>query len=100
MEDAAQTAKDRRCRKAGRRFAVYCEPMSSAIAAQTDNGKGLAECAGFVEGVEGAALLGVVYRPRANTAGFLLNACPWCGESLQWWPKAATKPVEAEVGHG
>ena len=58
-----------RCHKAGRRFAVYCDPMASAIALQTENGKGLAECAGFVEGVEGAALLGVTYRTRANAAG-------------------------------
>jgi len=89
-----------RCRKAGQRFGVYCSAMSQAMAVQTENGKGISECVGFVDGVDGAALLGVVYRTSAHRTGMLFNACPWCNESLKWWPEAAMKPVDEVASHG
>jgi len=77
---------ERKCHRAGGRFASYCQGMTEALKGQTEQGKGLGELHGFVDGAPDVLLLGVTYRPKARTAGLLLNVCPWCGESLQWWP--------------
>jgi hypothetical protein len=78
-----------KCRKVGQRFGSYCTGMREALKGQTQEGKGLAEMVGFVDGVDGARLLGIVYRVKAKTSGLILNVCPWCGETVKWWPEVA-----------
>jgi hypothetical protein len=75
-----------KCRRLGRRFATYCAGMKEALKWQTEEGKGLSELHGFVEGASDVQLLGVAYRNKARAEGAVLNVCPWCGESLRWWP--------------
>lgn len=75
-----------KCRRLGRRFASYCAGMKEGLKGQTEAGKGLSELHGFVEGASDVQLLGVAYRNKARVPGALLNVCPWCGESLRWWP--------------
>jgi hypothetical protein len=75
-----------KCRRLGRRFATYCAGMKEALKEQTEEGKGLSELHGFVEGASDVHLLGVAYRNKARVPGALLNVCPWCRESLCWWP--------------
>lgn len=34
---------------------------------------------------EGGMLIGIGYRKKDADYPLMLNFCPWCGESLQWW---------------
>jgi hypothetical protein len=77
-----------KCRRVGRRLAFYCGGMTMALKGQTEEGKGLAEMHSFVDGVPDVQLVGIVYRPKSRAAGVVLNVCPWCSESLRWWPEA------------
>jgi len=61
--------------------------MREALRGQTSEGKGLAEMRGFVDGKPGVVFLGVVYRSKARSPGFVLNVCPWCGAALRWSPE-------------
>ena len=73
------------CRKVSRRFAVYCTAMAQMLREQKEDGKGLSEMSAW-EGEEGVTLIGLIYREKYKAQGIMLNLCPWCGESLRWWP--------------
>lgn len=35
--------------------------------------------------------IGYRYKQRAKDKGVMLNFCPWCGASLQFWERAASE---------
>ena len=69
----------------------FCEALRETINPRGSHGKGLSEMFGWLEGEDGRTLnpygsarrLGVTYHTRANTDGYILNFCPWCGVNLR-----------------
>jgi hypothetical protein len=85
-----------RCYHRGGTFGAWCDPMRKSLNPSDSAGKGLSMMIGWPNDAPGvkAQLLGVVYRPKANAQGFVLNSCPWCGASLKFWPEDIPTPVE------
>jgi len=89
-----------KCKQVTKTYAVYCTAMKQALSAQNPHGKGLSE---FVVWEEldtpkpSTKLIGLLYRETSKAPGIMLNLCPWCGESLKWWPDQDKKDKKEKI---
>lgn len=63
----------------------FCEIMQDRVESSGTSGKGLKTLT-VMNGKTGKMSVdGIFYKTSAKDNGLMLNNCPWCGESLEWF---------------
>lgn len=76
----------------------WCPAMMESLQHANAHAKGLSPALFWLETPKPhTAIIGVIYKTKANDAGKMLNVCPWCAADLRWWPRSID-PLKKEQG--
>lgn len=64
---------------------VFCDTLYNLLGNPHGKGLGIFEVTTMATGKSRCA--GVCYKKSSKDLGMLLNVCPWCKESLEFWSK-------------